>query len=283
MSPDISSFNVPDIPPFNEYPITKEHIKLMGIEIEGAWFKIKPDIRQFFRTDGSVDIDGDSGDNCACCSEDCDCDIHGCNCSNDSCDCCQQNCSCYEDHREDHHCTSGNSEFDYIGELASPTFKRYEDMMIWTDVNYPDKNNITCGIHIHLSFLRLLDYSFLMENKFRDYFEAKMITFGKTNGLKNDSQFYKRLAGQNSYCLKSFTPDLNSKGEGNKYQQLNACYFSRGTFEIRVLPCFQDKKYTLRAIKFIHDIINEYLDKCTLKKARRFRKLKIKEKIEVEI
>lgn len=191
-----------DITTFNEYAITKEHIKLMGIELEGAWYKIKPAIKRYFRTDGSVNIDGSSGDECSCCSQDCDCEIHSCDCSNHSCDCCRDTCQCQDYHREDHECESGNSEYSYIGEIASPTFKRYEDVIVFTDDNYPDRSNDSCGIHLHLSFLKLLDYSFLMENKFRDYFESKMLDFGKTNGLKPDSQFYRRLAGQTHFVLR---------------------------------------------------------------------------------
>jgi len=50
-----------------------------------------------------------------------------------------------------------------------------------------------------------------------------------------------------------------------------------------MIPCFQDKKFTLRMIEYVHSFINEYLNTLPKQKQKRLRRLKLKEKIEVEI
>lgn len=254
----------------------KNHIDLMGIELEGAWDKLTLEGKRCCKEDSSVEIDGNEG-SCSCCSGDCECDYH------DETDYCRDgNCSCDEFHRDSHDCER-HGDYNWIGELASPTFDSYKKMMDWTDKNYPDKSNSSCGIHVHISFLNLMDYSNLMEQKFYRFFEEKMLLFGKLNGLKENSQFYRRLSGNNTYCHKTYTPDLNAHGNGDRYQQLNMAFSSHGTLEIRVLPCFQEKKFALRAIEFIYIMLNQYLNNCKAIKSRRFKKLRLKEKIEVTI
>lgn len=267
-----------NLKPFNR-------IHLMGIELEGAWHELDKDVRTYYKEDSSVNIEGCG--RCECCEGNCGCDVHNCFCSdlenNDSCSCCRQRCGCYQEHRDEHDCEGNDGRFRWVGELASPTFKDYQECQKWTDLNYPDECNSSCGIHIHLSFYLVGDYSRLMEQKFYRFFEKKMLEFGNINHLKPDSQFYKRLAGQNSFCIKTYTPDLNLKGGGNRYQQLNVCFYSHGTLEIRMLPCFKDKKFAIRAISYIHKLFNDYLNNHPIQKPKRYKVLKLKQKIEVEI
>jgi len=216
-----------------------KHIKLMGIELEGGWNRLRDEQKKFFHEDSSVHVNHNRNDADYC---DCDCDI----------------CS---DHEANGCCNENNGGYDWVGELASPPLKPI-DLIPWINENYPHGIDNTCGAHIHLSFNSLLDYSRLMDRAFYDYFLDKMDSFGHDYKVKGT--FWDRLAGKNTYCLRDFQPEKQSKvtcHDDVRYAILNACYMLYETYEIRVLPVFRKKDITLNAVSYVENIIESYLDK----------------------
>lgn len=64
---------------------------------------------------------------------------------------------------------------------------------------YPDATDDKCGMHIHVSFERS-DVVALASEEFFAYFREQWEAWGREMEIKPDSQFWKRLRGENQYC-----------------------------------------------------------------------------------
>jgi hypothetical protein len=194
-----------------------KHIKLVGIELEGAWHEIDYYKSIGFKHDGSVSIEK-------------------------------------------------NEKRKYIGEIVSDPLT-LDKLLRWIDDNYPDYTNRSCGGHIHFSFNSLEDYAKLEDRKFFYFMLQELEKWGKDNRLNEKSVFWERVYGKNKYCKKEFCPEEQVKDQGgsyHRYTMINACYHKHGTLEIRVLPCFQKKRIMLKAVKFMYELVENYLEnnKC---------------------
>lgn len=167
------------------------------------------------------------------------------NCSLDGV--CSCECSC--------DCDCGDN---LIGEIASQPLKT-KDIEPWITDNYPDEVNDTCGLHVHVSLKNNIEYMFLMNGAFHSYYLEKMIAWGEKNKINEGSEFWKRIEGQNEYCMKTFNPREQRDGEGERYGQLNFCYAKHGTLEFRMLPCFHKKTIAVKAVKETVKIVNSFL------------------------
>jgi len=216
----------------------KSHIKHIGIELEGAYNRFTFDISQGWKYDGSVNNIEKKYYKCL---KKCKCDCSNCQSHNN---CCQR------------------TKYNHVGEVASKPLKII-DLLKWTDKNYPDYTNRSCGMHLHFSFNSITDYSRLMERRFYYHFLDKLEQFGRDNKLNKDGIFWERIKGKNDYCKKEFIPELQAsfkKKDGNtRYRIVNCCFQLYGTYEVRVLPCFAKKIISLKAIKFVYDVIENYL------------------------
>ena len=214
------------------------HIKLIGVELEGAWDKLNYDQANSFKHDGSVSIERKNRK----CKDDCMCNCESCK---------RFKKCCY------------NLKNAHIGEIVSPPMK-IKDVLKWCDKNYPTYTNRTCGLHIHIS-LSIMDYSRLEDRKFYFYVLEKLKEWGLKMNLNKKGIFWDRISGKVTHCKAGFYPEAQVHanagfGSTDRYRILNACYHKHGTYEIRVLPCFQKKEIALKAIKFMYDIIEAYLD-----------------------
>jgi len=178
-------------------------------------------------------------------------------------------------------CDCGSSD-GKVGEIASPAFIKVNECMDYMTKFYPTETNSTCGLHIHVSVKNEKAYKRLMTHSFNEFFLAQVEKFGienkigykngvLTDSLKAKSQFWKRLAGQNTYCQKVFNPRTqlrNTNKDGTRYNQLNFCYNLIGanrkknhTLECRLFPAFQKKEIAIKAIEFFYDCVTSFLNR----------------------
>lgn len=215
----------------------RNHINKIGVELEGAYTKFNYEISEGWKYDSSVkDIEKKYFK----CLKSCKCDCSSCNSKNN---CCQR------------------TKYNHVGEVASQPMK-IMDLLDWTERNYPDYTNRSCGMHLHFSFNNITDYARLMERRFYYYFLDQLEKFGRDNKLNKNGIFWERIKGKNTYCKKDFRPELQAsyKKKGSlRYTMLNTCYQLYGTYEVRALPCFQKKILSIKAIKFVYDTIEDYL------------------------
>jgi hypothetical protein len=130
---------------------------------------------------------------------------------------------------------------------------------------YPPFINKTCGMHVHISVKANRDYERMMVAEFGYDFEKAMTALGKKLELPSTHEFWKRLAGQNRYCLPGFIPDgqwtLTTKGT-ERYTKLNYCYELHGTLEVRVLPMFELRKTAGLAVKGLVRFVDGWISRA---------------------
>lgn len=130
---------------------------------------------------------------------------------------------------------------------------------------YPTEVNDTCGMHLHVSFDNKLDYMRLMTKTFYSYFLKEIEAWAKAEGIPENDRFWSRFRGDVHYTGRVWAPELQllghdlPNGEGSRYAILNFCWGKHGTLECRLMPMFEDKERSKRAIKAIVDIYEKYL------------------------
>lgn len=149
----------------------------------------------------------------------------------------------------------------YVGEIQLGVYTSVKKLLHDVGENYPKNTDTSCGIHVHMS-LDSYSYQKLMEKSFHTCFLKNMKEWGLEKGINENSAFWKRLAGSNRYCKKTFSPTAQAKltyKESVRYSQLNYCYSLHGTLECRLLPAFQKKELAISGIAKIIDIVEKYL------------------------
>ena len=138
----------------------------------------------------------------------------------------------------------------------------------WVRTYYPSQVNATCGLHIHMSFAKVLYYQQLMVKEYQDSIVKYMIRWANDERLLADHCIWPRLRGQVEYCQHKFWPDHQARvtnkdydhfREGCRYTVMNYCYGRLRTLECRLLPMFQDKEQSIRALTEILNITNAFL------------------------
>lgn len=147
------------------------------------------------------------------------------------------------------------------GEIASPPLPTPVLVEEWLKVYYPDFSDESCGLHVHVSFLKTIYYERLARRAFYDYWLNGILDWGRKRGIK-DSEFWSRIQGFNRFCQKEFRASeqvkLTDKGDGRR-THLNYCYKLHKTIECRAFPLFDNPEDAISAI-FTHlKLINSYL------------------------
>lgn len=153
----------------------------------------------------------------------------------------------------------------YKGEIPSKPMVLAE-LLEWIQRCYPDHVNRSCGMHIHVSFKDNLAYAQLMTPSFYKYFLQEVEKWAIEKKLNEDSIFWERFQGKNSYCKKEYNADMQTRMRGKesvRYAHLNYCYSLHKTIEVRLFPAFQKKALTLSAVQLVHDIFEGFLAKRT--------------------
>jgi len=150
---------------------------------------------------------------------------------------------------------------DHSGEICSPPLS-LPKVQAWMRENYPSFTNSTCGLHIHISLKRNLDYSRLMSPNFYTYFLHHIEKWAEGYILKS-SPFWNRLRGANSYCRREFKADeqvLLTHKESPRYTHLNYCFSLHHTLECRLFPTFKQVEVACHAVRAFVDIVEAWLE-----------------------
>ena len=152
-----------------------------------------------------------------------------------------------------------------VGELPSEPMQPHE-LTKWYKRYYPQHVNDTCGMHVHMSFEKLINYSRLMVPEFQQTIIAYLKKWGEAMELPEKHLLYHRLAGKNSFCKNEFYADhqaianksYNQTG-ASRYTMINYPFAQHSTIECRVLPMFENWELALKAVQQVLDITNASL------------------------
>ncbi len=212
-------------------------IDKVGIELEGGGWR-KGRSTPGWKHDGSVRSSLGHG------SSGCDCD------PDDDC-----GCDSYD----------GEGQND-AGEVVSKPFQTWHWTRRWLLREWPQNVDRTCGLHVHTSFVQPEHYTALMHPEFWKFFQKRIGMFIKRNhGAQKNGRTYalfqlkSRFVGDNSYCQSKFTARNQFVSGGDRYTQLNYCYYKYNTLECRLLPMFSERAGGVRmAAKAIRYLLNTY-------------------------
>ena len=150
------------------------------------------------------------------------------------------------------------------GEMRSRPLARWDTIESYVTANWPTHTDRTCGFHVHVSLRSTHLYASLMDKRFYDFFLARMESWGKTHDIQN-SEFWNRLRGDNSFCRKAWNPDKQADAtykDSVRYAHWNFCYLQHTTAECRLLPTFKKPHVAVKAIREVLSIVEEWLDKA---------------------
>jgi hypothetical protein len=125
---------------------------------------------------------------------------------------------------------------------------------------YPDESDASCGMHVHVSFHDMCSISQLATDEFAAYFKRRWQEWGTAQGLAPNSQFFRRLNGQNEYCVPNDEQDMADPWNADRYLQLNfLAWNEHKTVECRLLPMFRDARLAYAAIVELVSIYEDWL------------------------
>lgn len=163
-----------------------------------------------------------------------------------------------------------------VGELPSPilSMKPKDGPLYWVNwlkQSYPTHVNETCGLHTHMSFARNLTYQRFMDPTYPKTILEYVGRWAERKKLAQDNPIWPRLAGKSEYCQHTFYAAEQAKEAikrntradhyrpGSRYSVVNYCWLQHHTFEVRLLPMFEDVDMAQEAIQEIINISNAYL------------------------
>jgi hypothetical protein len=165
----------------------------------------------------------------------------------------------------------GSIHFDlpplHVGELPSPPYD-LETLKLWLRQHYPPHVNITCGMHVHLSFKTAFIYQRLMSPAYPSTILAYMTRWATDEKLGSLHPLWERLRGNSIYCQHQFfadeqvrrpEKDYDRSREGHRYTVVNYPYSRTSTLECRLLPMMDTPELAIRAIEEIVKITNAFL------------------------
>lgn len=161
-----------------------------------------------------------------------------------------------------------------MGEMPSPILEP-ATVPRWMKKYYPDFFDVTCGLHVHMSFKTAQHYEALMKEDYQDTLLHYLEKWGHEVGIAKTHTFWDRIKGKNQFCTKNFWPDrqvlakskvYDHANPGNRYTVLNFCWGLHGTIECRVLPMLPDVNMAIAGVRTIMDVTNATL---VVLKARR--------------
>lgn len=127
---------------------------------------------------------------------------------------------------------------------------------------YPDESDASCGMHVHVSFQDKGSFTQLCTSEFLEYFANRWEEWGLANGLPQNAEFFKRLRGDNDYCIPNDDDDLATPWQADRYRQLNfTAWDEHKTLECRLLPMFRSARLAYSALVELINIYEDWLGK----------------------
>lgn len=135
--------------------------------------------------------------------------------------------------------------------------------------HYPSKVDATCGMHVHMGFETLLQYSLLADSPaYQETVIEYMGRWGKEVRLPDTHPLWSRLKGESVYCQKKFWPqeqmgttrkDHDQRRVGHRYTMIHYCWGRYQTVECRLLPMMDTPELAISAITALLNLTNAYL------------------------
>lgn len=133
---------------------------------------------------------------------------------------------------------------------------------------YPQRVDATCGMHVHMSFERQIEYQWLMKPEYQETIVEYLSRWAMKENFPQTHHIWGRLQGKSIFCQKKWWPEeqANNKGPkshdqsvyGHRYTIVN--YSGRtNTIEVRVLPMMTTYPQAIRAVNQVIDITNASL------------------------
>lgn len=150
------------------------------------------------------------------------------------------------------------------GECVSPPWSPKE-VYKWVKHNYPPWCGDSCGMHVHLSFKKLIDYARLMCIEFNDFLLERIKKWQVDNNLSDMQALTERIAGNHHFCPKVINPEeqlwRQDKASQSRYAQLNFAWGRYRTVECRLLPMMDTAEEAVSAIQCLLETTEEWLRK----------------------
>lgn len=125
---------------------------------------------------------------------------------------------------------------------------------------YPDESDTSCGMHIHVSFTDPGSVTALCSPEFMEYFTNRWNAWGVAQGLSPNSEFFRRLQGENDFCMPNGDYDFEHPYATDRYRQLNfLAWNEHKTIECRLLPMFRSARLAYSALVELVSIYEDWL------------------------
>ena len=190
--------------------------------------------------------------------------------------------------------TKAPAAFFAVGEIPTPKpGLAIEDVKEWMTKYYPQIVNETCGMHVHMSFMRKLHYHRLMTPNFTTTMVASLLEWSEEEKLGRDHPIWNRLKDPNhphcahTYCgdkqVTVTKKDYHSRGKPySRYTAINYCMGQHGTVECRLLPMMETTEQGVRAVMRVLDTTNKFLAKDRVREKREGGSVPIREDMVLE-
>lgn len=151
-------------------------------------------------------------------------------------------------------------EYFSCGELPSRPLRTLSELRSFLDGNYPDQIDVSCGMHVHISFTRLAYVDLLAEDSaFETFLVRRLERWGRKRNVRAPG-FWTRLRGDNGYCGFGWNAESLAGADANRYIMVNFRSYARhGTVELRLLPMFGSAHAAYRAIVALLAIVSMYI------------------------
>lgn len=185
----------------------------------------------------------------------------------------------------------------YVGEIPSPVLTA-DTFEAWITKYFPQHVNESCGLHVHMSFRYKLLYMRLMTPEFTTHIVDGLKLWANEEELVKSHPIWGRLNKKNhDHCahvylgdnqVKNVKKDYQSRGKPHsRYTAINYCAEynrQRGfkeTVECRLLPMMETPEQSIRAVKAVLSLTNQFLAKMHDREPRKEAKVALAPPVEV--
>jgi hypothetical protein len=153
------------------------------------------------------------------------------------------------------------------GELSPDGGLPVDEILPWVDQNYPHHVNLTCGMHVHVSFVSPSIYASMATPEFEPFLVEQLVKWGKAYKVPYNHPFWYRLLGRNTYCKRGLTSKIITEQmqyvehRDPRYYLINFAWARFQTIEFRILPMFKQKQTAIRAIRAILRTVDRFAKK----------------------
>ena len=155
----------------------------------------------------------------------------------------------------------------FVMELPSPALDQ-EAMETWMRNHWPQIIDVTCGMHVHVSFKSSLAYSKTVREEYPGTIVTYMRKWAEGERLPKTNPIWDRLDDKSEFCqhkffgddqLRNTRKDHDRHRKGHRYTVVNHCWGRQPTAECRLLPMFSDAEQGIRAMQEVVSITNRFL------------------------